>query len=297
MNYLKSSLAGLATIATLIGGAAMANAQSIGTSETAYSNGMGGTIIVSNQSNQTATAMGSAASPVIYIPTSSTVNPTQTATIAYTASNLFPLNNYSPGYYSYFTANTAATTTPSYTSYTYSYPGAPATGGPDVMLPATANPSAGTYVAPNMTLGSATTGGISLPVGYAISPTVLAEVNRFSYVTTNSGGFVGTSGSMNGTGNYVASNGQILTMNPNGQVQVNGIVSTVTPTALAISSGNNTWSVTWNGNTSVTSAGGVSANANGAQVSVGDTVTVTGTIDALYPSQIDATSINDLSLH
>jgi hypothetical protein len=322
MNYLKTSLIGISATAALLVGTALANAQVAGGSVTAYGNANGSIIIPSDSS--TITAVGSAGSPVFYVPTSS-------LTASQIAVNAVP-TNYRPGYYNYpgYIMTSSNYTTPVVTTApintaVYSnlyYPGVPNTGGAITVTTTgtntgvtnsggftTANPATGTYIAPMTSYnGMGITGGVSVPVGYtpAVGPngsiltTNNSSVNTYPGVPNTGGAIVNGTGTLysgypvtNLNATYL-SNGAVVNMTAGGLVQVNGIVTAVTPSAIAISSGSQTWTVSWNTGTSVSSSNG-SSNVNGAMISIGDNVQVTGTLDSTFVSKINATSITDLS--
>lgn len=304
MNYLKTSLIGFTAAAALLAGTALANAQVAGGSVTAYGNANNSIIIPTDGS--TVTAIGSAGSPVVYLPSSS-------LTASQIAVNAVPAN-YRPGYYNYpgYVMTTSNYTAPVASSLYYSYPGVPNTGGPVITTSGTAgittsggfttaNPATGTYIAPMTSYnGIGITGGVSVPVGYtpAVGPngSILTTNNSSPNIypgVPNTGGVI-----LNGTGtvytNSYLSNGAVVNTTANGQIRVNGIVSVVTPSALAITSGSQTWTIGWNTGTSVTSSNG-SSNVNGAMISVGDSIQVDGYLDSTFVSKINATSIVDLS--
>jgi len=299
MNYLKkSSFIGISTMAVMLVGTALANAQ-------VYPAG------------SSITAVGNAGS-FVYVPTA--YNPSQ---VVVTSNNTVPAN-YQAGYYNYPNAVTTTSAvngtwvngvwTP-YVSYTY--PGVPNTGGVITSNTVnttssgytTANPPVGTYIPPMTSYnGMGLTGGVSVPVGYtpAAGPngSILTTSNwnnttgtgavytSYPGVPNTGGPIVNVNGYLNGNG-YLNSNGLV---NTTGTVHVNGVVTMVTPTAIGLSSGGQTWTIGWNSNTAVSTANG-NANISGGQLSVGDMIEVIGVIDQTFSSKINATSIRDLSFH
>jgi len=211
-------------------------------------------------------AVGSAGSQAYYVPMSS-LNASQ---FAVASSNPIPAN-YQAGYYNYpMSPNT-------------SYPGVPNTGG-IIPTSTTANPATATYIAPMTTWSSTSgiTGGVSIPVGYtaAIGPNG-STLTTSNWTTTNTLGIPNT-------GSTLVPNG--------GTVRVNGIVTIVTPTALGINNGGQTWTVAWNNSTVVVTANST-ADIAGGQISVGDSIEVDGVIDSTFSSKINATTIHNLSFH
>ena len=303
MNYLKSSLIGFATTAALLAGTGIASAQVIsGGNMTAYGNASNA-VIVPMAGSGTLTAIGTASSPVTYIGPAGTV-----------AASPYVPANYAAGYY----GNLATSN--------YTYPGVPNTGGSSMNGSTAASTNlnnTGTYLPPSYinSLGGVT-GGISVPAGYTVAfgpyGNLVSTVNANSTVSsgfpgapntggpiTASGGFVtngtmntnGFTGFVNGVnGNFLNSNGAVVTMGANGLIRITGIVSTVTPNALGVNSGNQTWTIRWNGATTISSTSGINS-VTGSQISAGDMIEVEGYLDQTFVSQIDATSIRDISLH
>jgi hypothetical protein len=311
MNYLKTSMIGLASTVLAIAGAGIANAQVAGGgSAVGYGTASNYIIIPNSSLSESVTAIGSASSPTLVIPgpvvkatgadgSYLTLAPTTSLLGAQTVSTL-PAN-YTPGYYNYLTTNYAAPTavaTAGTSGTAYAYPGVPNTGGPVTTSSSGTvmnNISTGTYVGPSFSSSLGFTGGVSIPAGYSAS-----FGPNGALVGTGASG--NASYSVNGvfypgapnTGGSIITNG--TTIATNGQVAVSGVVTTVTPTAIAIVSGNQTWTVRWTGNTTVSATGGISTNVNGTEIRVGDFVEVNGYLDQTFVSQIDATSITDTTL-
>lgn len=326
MNYLKSSLIGITTTTALLLGTGIASAQVASSGSTVGYGTTANAIVIPMDSFQTVTAIGNASSPslivagpivkatgangipVTLIPTSPTVN-SAVATMSYVPAN------YAAGYYNYGSLVSSNYATPVYTTSntgTAVYPGAPNTGGPIVNNSAAVSANinnTGTYIPPSYTNSiGGVTGGVSVPPGYSVTFGPYGNL-----ISTNSTSYGAVSGSSNlysanyaypgapNTGGPIttASNSQAY-MNGqtyvNGQMYVTGVVTTVTPTAIAVSSGNQTWTVVWDAATSVSTTGGIN-NMTGAQITVGDMIEVTGHIDQTFVSQIDATSIRDISVH
>lgn len=274
MNYLKTSLIGVSALAVVFIGAASAHAQVF-------------------TSGSSITAIGSAGSQVIYLPTASL-----TASQIAISQNAVPAN-YRPGYYNYPGNAVASSTVIAYSGYPYTmYPGVPNTGGTVSTTGngyTSSNPSVGTYIAPMTSYGGAgITGGVSIPVGYTaalgMNGSILTTSN-WSTTPTNTWNTSVYPGVPNTGGTVMGS-----AIVNNGTVRVNGIVTIITPTAIGLSSGGQTWTIGWNSNTVVSTANG-NANISGGQLSVGDMVEVDGMIDSTFMSKINATAIRDLSFH
>ncbi|HEX7724488.1 MAG TPA: hypothetical protein VF438_01990 [Candidatus Paceibacterota bacterium] len=316
MNYLKTSLIGFTSLAAVLGGTALANAQVMGSSVTAYGNGNGGAIVVPNDPSSV-TAIGDSGT-YVYLMSPSALNASQLA-----VSNAIPAN-YRPGFYNY--PGYIATTSPaiaingSWINGTWvpstTYPGVPNTGGSIVTsntanVYTTANPATGTYIAPMTSWnGMGITGGVSIPVGYSpaigVNGSILTTSNWTNTTTTNGTwingvwtpsnsipGVPNTGGPIMNVNGYLNSNGYT---NTTGTFRVNGIVTAITPTALGLSSGGQTWTIGWNSNTMVSAANGAVTTGSGS-ISIGDTIEVDGTLDSTFSSKINATAIRDLSFH